>query len=488
MDIKDLINNIPNYDSANLLKIIEDAKNLSYDDCVDRPSINKITDDCVDTGSLSEFKLPTIDLGNIIQNELSQCQSQCFSNIKSQIDSFDTNIGDNIMKFYELNRIFYLFVIQSFIDLSLIVLNGGSGDEIKNTFAKLFQYIDGGDRYIEILNSVINTNDDQPTNSFDISNIISNIYELLPANYELNDDLSILEGNEQFDGSISNPLYHQFIDFMGDIDISKFNDIKDFYKSKINGFDLFLGKVFSLGTTISNYIINENFSISPIGKDFSEFINKFTNLYGEFINVFSLTMLDETTFECCGNNEISISQDQLLINQTEDINFNSIPDDSIPEITELDYWKKYSTIINTINLFPQYWSKGFPTPTGFVNFPTIWIPLLAIPLFGKLFVVFITINGILISPVVWELSMDGSQDVSRFTLILKNSGEIISNVTKTISDINVIDGIDIDPIQSLSVGYIKDDLPTYNRISLNNANLIKYINEWLLVSSKSLGI
>lgn len=89
-----------------------------------------------------------------------------------------------------------------------------------------------------------------------------------------------------------------------------------------------------------------------------------------------------------------------------DVNYNDYGSDE-PLFTDIKYWQVYSNIINIVGLLPIYWRVGLliPTPAGVLEIPVpiIWKPLLVIPTPIMTIVVFITIDGMIISPVVWAL-------------------------------------------------------------------------------------
>ena len=96
-------------------------------------------------------------------------------------------------------------------------------------------------------------------------------------------------------------------------------------------------------------------------------------------------------------------------------------DPTLPNHNQLCYWLEFSKIINLIGLLPlpnvpnftqlRYWPVGFiiPYPGGFIKIPlpVIWLPLLVISLPLGNIVIFLTINGIFISPVVFFVSSTG---------------------------------------------------------------------------------
>jgi len=96
-------------------------------------------------------------------------------------------------------------------------------------------------------------------------------------------------------------------------------------------------------------------------------------------------------------------------------------DPTLPTHLQLCYWKEFSKLANVQGLFPlpnlpqvtklRYWPVGLviPTPVKIIKIPLpiTWIPLLTISTPLGVIVIFLTINGIFISPVVFFISSTG---------------------------------------------------------------------------------
>jgi len=95
-------------------------------------------------------------------------------------------------------------------------------------------------------------------------------------------------------------------------------------------------------------------------------------------------------------------------------------DPTLPTALDFKYWIEFSKTLNKVNLLPfidliptqlRYWPIGFfiITPIKIVKIPLpiIWIPIISIPSpFGTV-VIFITINGVFISPIVFFIAATG---------------------------------------------------------------------------------
>ncbi len=112
----------------------------------------------------------------------------------------------------------------------------------------------------------------------------------------------------------------------------------------------------------------------------------------------------------CQDVKSKLGSDPLYLNQV---------DGSMPNFTQLCYWKEFANVANIMGLAPipngptelRYWPVGFiiPTPAGLLKIPLpiIWIPIFCISSPFGVVVIFLTINGIFISPVVFFLSSSG---------------------------------------------------------------------------------
>jgi hypothetical protein len=94
-------------------------------------------------------------------------------------------------------------------------------------------------------------------------------------------------------------------------------------------------------------------------------------------------------------------------------------DPSLPNFSQGCYWKEFAKLATMQGLFPminnpttfRYWPVGLviPTPALLIKIPLpqIWIPLITISTPLGVLVVFLNINGIFISPVIFFLSASG---------------------------------------------------------------------------------
>ncbi len=169
-----------------------------------------------------------------------------------------------------------------------------------------------------------------------------------------------------------------------------------------------------------------------------------------------------------------------------DLSHNTFDTNNKPTISDLDYWKEYSKYITIVNLLPIYWTIGLyvPTPGGIlkVPLPTIWKPLAVINAkpFG-LIVIFLTINGIAISPTIWVYKFPpfGKNESNLFVMLRSFNQKIKDDTGNALLNVPVVNNININPELTKTLPFKQDDLPTIKRLGMNNLTYLLYLNQWL---------
>lgn len=169
----------------------------------------------------------------------------------------------------------------------------------------------------------------------------------------------------------------------------------------------------------------------------------------------------------------------------------SIP--GYPILMDKNYWSIFADCLTQINLLPIYWAKGImiPTPGGpiFLPCPIVWKPLVVFHTPVNLFVLFLTVNGMLPFPVLWELRMLPLADSeSHLLTMMRGAPKLIKEKTETKTASNVIiGGIDTIPKVTRNFFYLKEDLPIIERLEITNPLYLKYLNEWLMKTVGNMG-
>ena len=164
----------------------------------------------------------------------------------------------------------------------------------------------------------------------------------------------------------------------------------------------------------------------------------------------------------------------------------------------IKYWMKYASRLNIISLLPIYWAKGLILPTGLQLVPISWIPLLVIPGKTKLSVLFLTINGVVVFPVMWELRMNEMNVPGKNSIIGDNSylkmgirganKQIKQNTGSQVLPSFYVNDIDVAPAVTKAAMVVVDDVPQFARLSLSNLPYLSYLNLWCKAAADILGL
>lgn len=169
--------------------------------------------------------------------------------------------------------------------------------------------------------------------------------------------------------------------------------------------------------------------------------------------------------------------------------------DNMATLEQFKYWQYWAGVLNIVTLSPQYWTTGIyvPGPNGVtkIPLPIFWIPLVVIPTPFAVMVIFLTVNGIVISPTVWMMTFKPLPDSkSRHIVLFRGANVKITDKkieTKTAGD-TVVGGLDVLPQQHMSSILIKDDIPIPERMTLGNFLWVKYLNSWCSTAKPKMGL
>lgn len=206
------------------------------------------------------------------------------------------------------------------------------------------------------------------------------------------------------------------------------------------------------------------------------------------------------------------SKDPLPV---ENINFRGNPQPNSPAVTEFSYWQKYCQQATTVNLLPSFWPVGLliPTPGGLIKIPLpiIWTPITVIPTPLCVIVIGLAICGICPAPFIyivnpgwpfpigmagpgqsWHLTgIRGPAKISGTTesKVLAAIPAITTNLKYTVKGVQKTQAVTIDaaPYLTKILPFIKDDLPSYERLSLGNLPYSLYLTSWCSAGKKTMG-
>jgi hypothetical protein len=187
-----------------------------------------------------------------------------------------------------------------------------------------------------------------------------------------------------------------------------------------------------------------------------------------------------------------------LLNNNLDLNAKDYSDlEEESDITKLKYWGLFATPLNILALLPKYWTTGIIIVSP-VKMPIVWLPISTFKTKTSLYTIFLTINGIVVFPVVWELKLLPQNNSSSYLKTLfKGTNQLIKQktgvenlniklVTDNVDNVSLIQ--DSDPDFAKSSLFTKDDLPIPERMSLSNPLYLTYLDKFLSTAVPFMGL
>lgn len=160
------------------------------------------------------------------------------------------------------------------------------------------------------------------------------------------------------------------------------------------------------------------------------------------------------------------------------------------DITKPAYWRKFTSFLNIVSVIPTYWTTGIILPPSTpIKLPIIHKFMVVIPavIIGKIFVIWLTINGVVVFPTMLEIDLN--RKVSSTWRILfrggsvkikDNGGSIVINTNlKTETENGGSAIVDADPSKFQSLAIQSDDFPPFERMGMNNLQFIAFLNEMM---------
>jgi len=230
---------------------------------------------------------------------------------------------------------------------------------------------------------------------------------------------------------------------------------------------------------VDNFIIKHNFMVSLL-EDVD--IDKIT----------SGIKNDMKGILCCGE-EMKVD-DGVVEYKKDEANRTFSISNAESDISSREYWKEFTKYLNIMALLPIYWKIGLyiPTPAGIlkVPLPIIFIHLITIKIGPVIIVIWLTINGLVIVPVVFTLQFLPIADAASVWLVLfRGANKKVKDKTGVeIFNIPIVGGININPELSKILPFKKDDLPTIERLSITNPLYLVYLNQMLSKATPSMGL
>ena len=168
------------------------------------------------------------------------------------------------------------------------------------------------------------------------------------------------------------------------------------------------------------------------------------------------------------------------------------------DITKPAYWRKFTNFLNIVSVIPTYWTTGIILPPSTpIKLPIIHKFMVVIPavIIGKIFVIWLTINGVVVFPTMLEIDLN--RKVSSTWRILfrggsvnikDNGGSIVINTNLRQETENGGSAIvDTDPSSFQSLAIQSDDFPPFERMGMNNLQFIAFLNEMMRKQTPYMG-
>ena len=178
-------------------------------------------------------------------------------------------------------------------------------------------------------------------------------------------------------------------------------------------------------------------------------------------------------------------KDSTPISQAEDVNLKSYSlDPNGSDVTKLKYWRKFATVLNSVGILPNNWTIGLlvPNPSGIarIPLPIVWTPIFAAHTPTRIYVLWITVNGVVVSPTLFEWRLLPTEQYATYHKVLfRGANALIKIDTGVKSTAKAVHGIDVNPKVTAAAPLEKDDIPIPERVSLKNPLFLLYVQKWL---------
>lgn len=167
-------------------------------------------------------------------------------------------------------------------------------------------------------------------------------------------------------------------------------------------------------------------------------------------------------------------------------------------VLSLGYWLMWSGWFNLVNLIPLYWAVGLITPVGRIPLPIIYIPLAVVNASPLIYVIFLSINGLVIAPVILEIDATNTIKSTWKTLIKGGNKVIKSDGGSKIVPVpggiipvtlnGFITKQDVLPELSKLSPMMSDDYPIKQRMSLINPVYLLFLNQAAQAAKPMMGL
>lgn len=167
------------------------------------------------------------------------------------------------------------------------------------------------------------------------------------------------------------------------------------------------------------------------------------------------------------------------------------------------YWIKYTTFLNLVSLLPMHWTIGLILPPAIkIPLPIIYIFLTVVYVPPILTVIWLTINGMVIMPVVLTINFGSGAADSTWLVLFRGANKSIKK--KGGCEVAFTGGIqpqvvnkekpsktalvDIMPEITEKLPMLTDDYPPFSRLSLTNPMYLLFLNNACSAAKPMMGL
>lgn len=443
-----------------------------------------------------DFPLKESDIPTVVVPEFLEDKDECLANYEIHVDNVMADVKSKLDKLVIFNKTMDLYLIKFVYGLYYLSVYRAWKYKRTNKYDKYsFDKVTGSGTLCAACNKILDNFNNVPARNLltplytifkyqaDLSNYFKAISGRITYNTDLNKLNSVLSTDKY---STERGIVKNIIESVGGstvgvgADFSKSTDIGIFSASN-NMLSLTDKKAKDLTQVVTDFIATVN--------DISMFFTQ------EEAKVYVTNRMKEVPM--CGNT-LEVPTLPEFPDTADNPQYKDVDDSDSEDMLKLKYWMKYASRLSVIGLIPKFWAKGLILPSGLQKVPISWIPLVVIPSKSKISVLFLTINGVIVFPVMWELRMneqgllmkDGIKgDNSYLKVGIRGANKKIKSDTgsKVVESLYV-EAIDVAPGVTKASPIIVDDLPQFKRLSLSNLPYLSYLNDWCTAAADIMGI
>lgn len=170
------------------------------------------------------------------------------------------------------------------------------------------------------------------------------------------------------------------------------------------------------------------------------------------------------------------------------LDLNADPDDY--DLLKAKYWLKYTGFLNLVSLLPMNWTIGLIMPPAIkIPLPIIYVFLTVIYIQPTLTVIWLTINGMVICPVIMHVDFSSGKAKSTWITLFRGGNQLIKDgggckpiplpglAPLPVNEQKPSKTAMVDTLVEVTKGlpFITDDFPPFKRLSFANPIWLKFL-------------